>query len=212
MFAKLENHGRYTPYGTTPTVVFPGTLGGATWSGVSFNPKLGYIYVNTNDIGAIGQMMKQPPGSRTAYRRSSSQGEYGRFWDQNLWPCQKPPWGLLTAINVNSGDIAWQTPLGITEELEAKGIHNTGAPNIGGSIATAGGLVFIAATNDSRFRAFDARSGRQIWSTKLDAAGYATPATYLGRDGRQYIVIAAGGGGFFGTELADSLIAFAITK
>jgi quinoprotein glucose dehydrogenase len=119
---------------------------------------------------------------------------------------------LLTAINVNSGDIAWQTPLGITEELEAKGIHNTGAPNIGGSIATAGGLVFIAATNDSRFRAFDARSGRQIWSTKLDAAGYATPATYLGRDGRQYIVIAAGGGGFFGTELADSLIAFAITK
>jgi quinoprotein glucose dehydrogenase len=129
-----------------------------------------------------------------------------------LWPCQKPPWGLLTAIDINSGDIAWRVPLGITKELEAKGIHNTGAPNIGGCISTAGGLVFIAATNDSRFRAFDANTGRELWSTELDAAGYATPATYLGRDGRQYVVIAAGGGGFFGTKLADSLIAFALDK
>ncbi|HEX4769381.1 MAG TPA: pyrroloquinoline quinone-dependent dehydrogenase [Bryobacteraceae bacterium] len=212
MFAKLQNHGRYTPYGTQPTVVYPGTLGGATWSGLSFSPKLGYIYVNTNEIGAIGQMVKQEPGSSTAYRRTSSMGAYARFWDDNLWPCQKPPWGLLTAVDVNSGDIAWRVPLGITEELEAKGIHNTGAPNIGGSISTAGGLVFIAATNDSRFRAFDAGTGRELWSTKLDAAGYATPATYLGRDGRQYVVIAAGGGGFFGTELSDSLIAFALGK
>lgn len=212
MFANLENHGRYTPYGTNPTVVFPGTLGGATWSGLSFNPKLGYIYVNTNEVGAVGQMVKNAPGSPTAYRRTSPKGAYARFWDDNLWPCQKPPWGLLTAININSGDIAWRVPLGITEALEAKGIHDTGAPNIGGSIATAGGLVFIAATNDSRFRAFDARTGREAWSTKLDAAGYATPATYLGRDGRQYVVIAAGGGGFFGTELGDSLIAFALGK
>jgi quinoprotein glucose dehydrogenase len=212
MFAKLENHGRYTPYGTKPTVVFPGTLGGATWSGVSSNPALGYVYVNTNEVGAVGQMVKDAPGSPTAYRRTSPHGAYARFWDDNLWPCQKPPWGLLTAININSGDIAWRVPLGIIEELEAKGVRNTGAPNIGGSIATAGGLVFVAATNDSRFRAFDARTGRELWSTKLDASGYATPATYLGSDGRQYIVIAAGGGGFFGTKLADSLIAFALGK
>ena len=171
MFAKLENHGRYTPYGTHPTVVFPGTLGGATWSGLSFNPKLGYIYVNTNEIGAIGQMVKGEPGSAIAYRRTSSLGTYARFWDERLWPCQKPPWGLLTAIDINSGDIAWRVPLGITEELEAKGIHNTGAPNIGGSIVTAGGLVFIAATNDSRFRAFDAGSGRELWSDQTRRCG-----------------------------------------
>jgi membrane-bound PQQ-dependent dehydrogenase (glucose/quinate/shikimate family) len=212
MFSQLENHGRYTPYGTRPTLVFPGTLGGATWSGTSFNPAVGYMYVNTNEIGAIGQMVKQPPDSHTAYKRTSANGAYARFWDENLWPCQKPPWGLLTAININSGEIAWQVPLGITEELEAKGVHNTGAPNIGGSIATAGGLVFIAATNDSRFRAFDATTGRELWSAVLDASGHATPATYRGANGRQYVVIAAGGGGFFGSKSADSLIAFALPE
>jgi glucose dehydrogenase len=210
MFSKLENHGRYTPYGSRPTVVFPGTLGGATWSGLSMNPSLGYVYVNTNEIGAVGQMVKQPEGSAIAYRRTSPVGDYARFWDENLWPCQKPPWGLLTAVNINSGEIAWRVPLGITEALEAKGVHGTGAPNIGGTIATAGGLVFVAATNDGRFRAFDARAGRELWSAKLDAAGHATPATYQGADGRQYLVIAAGGGGFFGSESADSLIAYAL--
>jgi glucose dehydrogenase len=205
MFSKLENKGRYTPYGTKPTVVFPGTLGGATWSGLSINPQLGYAYVNTNEVGAIGQMLRQGDGS---YRRSSPFGEYARFWDSNLWPCQKPPWGFLTAININTGEFAWRVPLGLNDELEAKGVHRTGALNIGGSIATAGGLVFIAATNDSRFRAFDARTGQELWSTLIDASGHATPSTYQGRDGKQYLVIAAGGGGFFGSKPADSLIAF----
>ncbi len=205
MFSKLENKGRYTPYGIKATLVFPGTLGGATWSGLSFNPRLGYAYVNTNEVGAIGEMRRQSDGS---FRRTSTLGEYARFWDSNLWPCQKPPWGFLTAINVNTGEFAWRVPLGINDELEAKGIHDTGALNIGGSIATAGGLVFIAATNDSRFRAFDARTGRERWSTLIDASGHAMPSTYQGRDGKQYVVIAAGGGGFFGSKPADSLIAF----
>ncbi len=210
VFSKLENKGRYTPYGTRLTVVFPGTLGGATWSGVSYDPTIGYIFVNTNEVGAIGQMKEQLQGSQTAWRRTSSLGEYGRFWDANLWPCQKPPWGLLTAVNVNTGEIAWRVPLGINEELEARGIHHTGALNIGGSIATAGGLVFIAGTNDSRFRAFESRTGQELWSAKIDASGHATPMTYLGRDGRQYVVIAAGGGGFFGSPPSDVVIAFAL--
>ncbi len=208
MFSKLENKGRYTPYGVKPTVVFPGTLGGATWSGLSFNPKLGYGYVNTNEAGAIGQMVPRPAGSPVSYSRTSPFGEYARFWDANLWPCQKPPWGFLTAINVNTGEFAWRVPLGINDELEAKGVHNTGALNIGGSIATAGGLVFIAATNDNRLRAFEARTGRELWSTILDASGHATPSTYLGRDGKQYVVIATGGGGFFGSKPADTFVAF----
>ena len=208
LFSQVENHGRFTPYGTKLTLVFPGTLGGATWSGVSVNPALGLIFVNTNEVGAIGQMVKQPGGGPVSYRRTSAGGGYARFWDANLWPCQKPPWGLLTAVNINSGEIAWRVPLGITEELEAKGVHHTGAPNIGGSIATAGGLVFIAATSDNRFRAFSAETGRELWSTVIDASGHATPATYLGRNGRQYVVIAAGGGGFFGGKPGDSLQAF----
>jgi glucose dehydrogenase len=212
MFSKLENKGRYTPYGLKPTLVFPGTLGGATWSGMSFDPTLGYMFVNTNEVGATGQMVRQPAGSAEAYRRTSALGDYARFWDSNLWPCQKPPWGELTAVNVNTGEIAWRVPLGITEALEAKGVHHTGALNIGGSIATSGGLVFIGATNDSRFRAFDSRTGRELWSTVLDGSGHATPMTYTGKDGRQYVVIAAGGGGFFGSKPADSLIAFALPK
>jgi quinoprotein glucose dehydrogenase len=166
---------------------------------LSFNPDLGYMFVNTNEVGAIGQMVKQPAGSPIEYRRTSPAGDYARFWDADLRPCQKPPWGLLTAINVNTGDVAWRVPLGP---------RDTGAPNIGGSIATAGGLVFIGATNDSRFRAFDARTGRELWSSAIDASGHATPATYLGKDGKQYVVIAAGGGGFFGGAPGDSLIAF----
>jgi quinoprotein glucose dehydrogenase len=169
-------------------------LGGATWSGLSFDPDLGYMFVNTNEVGAVGHMVKQPAGSPIEYRRTSPAGDYARFWDADLHPCQKPPWGLLTAINVNTGDIVWRAPLS--------------GPNIGGSIATAGGLVFIAATNDSRFRAFDARTGHELWSSTIDASGHATPATYLGKDGKQYVVIAAGGGGFFGSAPGDSLIAF----
>lgn len=211
-FAKLQNKGRYTPYGTEPTVVFPGTLGGATWSGVSYDPKLGYIFVNTNEVGAIGHMVKLPPGAGVAWRRTSPLGEYGRFWDSNMWPCQKPPWGLLTAVNVNTGEFAWRVPLGVVPELEARGVHDTGALNIGGSIATAGGLVFIAATNDQRFRAFDSRTGKELWSAVIDGSGHATPITYLGKDGREYVVIAAGGGGYFGSRPADALVAFALPQ
>jgi quinoprotein glucose dehydrogenase len=120
---------------------------------------------------------------------------YTRFWDDNQYPCQQPPWGELVAVDVNTGGIAWKVPLGIYEELVAKGIPPTGTPNLGGPIATASGLVFIGATKDQRFRAFDARNGQELWSAKLEAAAVATPMTYMGRNGRQYVVIAAGGPG-----------------
>jgi quinoprotein glucose dehydrogenase len=119
--------------------------------------------------------------------------------------------GLLTAINIDTGEFAWRVPLGITDALEAKGVHKTGAPNIGGSIATAGGLVSIAATNDSRFRAFESRTGRELWTAKLEASGHATPMTYLGKNGKQYVVIAAGGGGSFGSAPSDVIAAYALS-
>jgi quinoprotein glucose dehydrogenase len=116
----------------------------------------------------------------------------------------------MAAVNVNTGEIAWKAPFGIIQELEDKGIHNTGAPNIGGSIATAGGLVFIGATNDHRFRAFDARTGKVVWETKLESGAYATPMTYSGKDGKQYIVVSAGGGSYYDRVPGDSVIAFAL--
>ena len=126
-----------------------------------------------------------------SFRKVTPEG--GRFWDpKTKYSCNAPPWGELVAVNANTGDIAWHVPLGIFEELEAKGIK-TGTPSLGGSITTAGDLIFIGATIDGRFRAFDARNGKELWSEKLDAPAHSIPSTYVGRDGKQYVVISAGG-------------------
>ena len=204
----LKTRGMYTPYGVEATLVMPGTLGGGNWSGGSFDPASGYLFVNANEIGAVGAMLPQADGAPEKYRRGSKDGEYARFWDQNQWPCQKPPWGTLSAVDVNRGEIAWKVPLGSVDELQEK----TGTPNLGGAIVTAGGLVFIGATTDSRFHAFDAKTGKELWTTDLEASAHATPITYLGKKtGKQFVVIAAGGGGFFKGKVSDTLAAFALT-
>jgi len=211
LFDELKHGPVYTPYGVDLTLVLPGTLGGATWSGASFDPTTGYLYVNTNETGAVGRIAEEPAGSPYRFRRTSPGGEYARFWDGKRRPCVAPPWGLLHAIDLRQGTIAWQAPLGIDEELAAKGLPKTGASNLGGSIVTAGGLVFIAATNDSRFRAFDARTGRELWVTRLEASGHATPITYRGpHGGKQIVVIVAGGGGYFSDTSSDVVAAYAL--
>jgi len=119
---------------------------------------------------------------------------YRRFLDPQGYPAVAPPWGTLNAINLNTGEYAWKIPLGEYPELAAQGLKNTGSENYGGSIVTAGGLLFIAATNfDRKFRAFDKSTGELLWETTLPFSGNATPATYE-IDGRQYVVIAAGSG------------------
>ena len=133
---------------------------------------------------------------------------FGRFMDQNGYPAVKPPWGTLNAIDLNKGEIVWQVPLGEYEELSNKGFPKTGTENYGGPIVTKGGLIFIGATNDEYFRAFDKKTGAEIWKTKLPAGGYATPITYQ-IDGKQYLVIACCGGKM-GTKSGDSYIAFAL--
>jgi len=132
---------------------------------------------------------------------------YKRFVDGDGYPAVKPPWGTLNAVDLNKGEIAWQVPLGEFEELTKKGIPKTGTENYGGPVVTAGGLVFIGATMDSYFRAFDKTTGLEVWKHKLPAAGMATPATYK-VNGKQYIVIAAGGGKNV-KERGDAYVAFA---
>jgi len=203
----LNNSGMYTPYGTELTLVMPGTLGGGNWSGASFDKASGYLFVNTNELGAVGAMQAQAGDAPERYRRGAKDGEYARFWDENQWPCQKPPWGTLNAVDVNKGEIVWKVPLGSVDELKEK----TGTPNLGGSIVTAGGLVFIGATIDSRFRAFDTNTGEQLWVADLEASAHATPITYMGKKtGKQFVVIAAGGGGYFSGKVSDTLAAFAL--
>jgi quinoprotein glucose dehydrogenase len=207
----MHNLGPFTPYGATLSVVFPGTLGGSNWNPMSFDPKLGYLFINTQDLGSIGKVVKNKEGSRTPYARVSPLGPVGRFWDRDKgWPCQEPPWGRLFAVNVNTGEIAWESVLGVTDDLPAEK-QKTGRPNIGGSLATAGGLVFIGATTDSRFRAFESTTGKELWVTKLDASAHSAPMTFRGKDGKQYVVIVGTGGGFLAdTPSADVVTAFAL--
>ena len=116
------------------------------------------------------------------------------------WPCQSPPWGELFAINIHTGDVAWRIPFGRIESLEALGFSDTGSYNIGGSVATAGGLLFIGATPDKRFHAYDSKTGKLLWEAMLPDHGYANPITYSGKNHKQYVVI----------DSADAVIAFAL--
>jgi glucose dehydrogenase len=213
LFDKLKAGEVYTPFGSKTTLTFPGAMGGGTWGSISFDPTLGYVFVNTTNMGAIGHLVPSAPGAPMPVRNESG---YARFLDPDHYPCQQPPWGELTAVDAHTGEIAWKVPLGNYEELASQGLKNTGTPNVGGSIATAGGLVFIAATNDSRIRGFSSKTGEELWSSRMEATGNATPITYQGRDGQQYLVIAAGGPahlrnvGDTSSNKADSLVAFSL--
>ena len=195
-------------------LLFPARSAEGTGVELSYDPSLGYVFTNVMDLGQWGHMALKtdPKTGQTTYARTAAfGGAYGRFWNPDTHiPCQKPPFGEMVAVNVNTGEIAWKVPLGTVESLEAKGIKNTGTLNMGGSIATAGGLVFIGATNDSRIHAFDSRTGKELWTGKLDASAYSVPVTYQGRDGRQYVAIVAGGGGSWASPTGDSLMAFAL--
>ena len=128
--------------------------------------------------------------------------------DPDGYPGIKPPWGTLTAIDLNLGTIVWQVPLGEYPELARQGIRNTGTENYGGPVVTKGGLVFIASTMDEKFRVFNKNTGEVVWEYQLPAGGFATPATYE-VDGKQYVVIAAGGGKS-GLKSGDEYIAFSL--
>jgi quinoprotein glucose dehydrogenase len=190
-----------------------GLLEGATldWGGASFDPETNTLYVNSLDVGMFFRMEQRPGDALSPYRPRSLGMDHPWFWDNNRLPCQQPPWGHLTAIDLNTGEFRWRSVLGVVDALLEKGLPPTGAPNIGGSIVTAGGLVFIGATNDRRFRAFDKETGAEAWVTRLPASGHATPMTYLGPKSRkQFVVIAAGGGNRYGDRHWDALIAYTL--
>ena len=202
----LTGSKRFEPIPADHAIIrFPGGEGGPEWAGGAFDPRLGLFIVNTNNYGYIEKLVPQTGGE---WNMTS-----GRFVDpKTRLYCQQPPWGMLTAVNVSTGDIAWQVNLGISDLLP-EGKKNTGRPSNGGPIVTAGGVTFIGGTDDQRFRAFDSMSGKELWTYHLDYSAHATPITYQGKDGRQYVAVVATGGSYLASPAGgDSLIAFALPK
>jgi len=196
-----HRHGEiFLPPSLQGTVVRPGFLGGALWGGASFDPRTGRLYVNASENANLMTLVEAEPDAGYRYGHKG----YIRFFDHEQRSPGKPPWGHLTCVDMNTGEFVWREPLGEHEDL-----GKVGTRQIGGSIATEGGLVFIAATLDEKFRAFDSATGKELWSHQLNAGGYATPCTYEA-DGKQYVVIAAGGGGKQRTKAGDEYVAFAL--
>ncbi|HWX89795.1 MAG TPA: PQQ-binding-like beta-propeller repeat protein [Rhizomicrobium sp.] len=181
---------------------FPGSWGGIDWSHAAFDPKSGTYVLNISDMASPQVMVRKADGTY------DMRDGYQWFWDKvSHMPCQRPPWGSLWAVNVNTGAILWRSTLGVTDGLADP---NTGRPNVGGPIATGGGLIFIGATDDKRLRAFDTKTGKELWTFMLPASLYGTPLTYQGRHGKQYVA-AVTTGGFWGEAAgADEVTAFAL--
>jgi len=188
------------------SVNLPGTQGGVNYSGGAFDPTRGLFIVNVNNLA---QPMRIVPDKFGSYINAGSFAGTARFWDpEKRLPCSQLPWGELVAIDMNNGKIAWRTTLGVTDSFP-EGQQNTGRPGLGGPIVTGGGLTFIGATDDARFRAFDTRTGKELWTYRLPASAEAIPITYAGAKGKQYVAVVATGGGLLRVPLlSDELIAF----
>lgn len=220
--SNARSEGLFTPPSTQGTIIFLGTGGGANWGGGAFDEASGLYIINTSrvahlvtlipreDYAAISQANPGggfAPQLGTAYgmRRELLLSPFGV-------PCNPPPWGMLSAVDMSTGQIVWETPIGTTEDMAPLGIAlDLGTPNFGGPLITAGGLIFMGATMDDYLRAFSLKDGAEIWKGRLPAGGQATPMSYVS-EGRQYVVIAAGGHGMSGTRRGDYIIAFALPR
>jgi glucose dehydrogenase len=214
--SKMHARGIFSPPELDRTIVmFPSTLGGGNWSGLSYDPVRGLVFTNIMNLGQVVRMERRTEqvDRLGPYKRSSPwDSAYARFWNPDTRvPCSAPPFGELVAVDVNRASVAWRVPLGVFDDLKTRGFDKTGTPNIGGTIVTASGLIFIAGSIDRRFRAFRAETGELLWETTLDASGHATPMTFMGRDQRQYVVIAAGGDGLLRSTPGRNLVAFALS-
>jgi quinoprotein glucose dehydrogenase len=217
---ELRNEGIFTPPSVRGSLAVPGNVGGMNWSGYAFDPEHNLLIVNSNNLPAKVKLIPRAQfNDRTLRTEKGDYSEqagspYGMFRRILLaasgLPCGRPPWGSLTAVDLNKGAIQWQVPLG--SFAPGNPALPPGTVSLGGPIVTAGGLVFIAGTLDPYLRAFDVETGKELWKGQLPASGHATPMTYrLTPTGKQYVVIAAGGHGKIdGERLGDSLVAFAL--
>jgi quinoprotein glucose dehydrogenase len=220
--AAARHDGLYTPPSERGTILYPFTGGGTNWGGLAYDEAHGIVYVNTSSVMHVVTLIRQKNFSEVRERffdKEVSPQEGAPFGMMRVtlvsplgMPCNPPPWGKLHAVDMRTGRILWSVPLGTTEDMAPFSEYvmgKTGTPNLGGPIVTASGLVFIGAAMDDYIRAFDARTGAELWRGRLPAGGQATPMTYVWK-GRQFVVIAAGGHSKLGTKRGDSVMAFAL--
>lgn len=236
-FRKARYEGTLTLPGLTPSIMFPGFLGGMNWGGVSIDRDHNVMITNTNYVGNYVRLLEraeanrrgaQPVGSGVPPKPEGATiqphlglpyaAESLPFLSPLFAPCQAPPWGRISAVDLVSGKLLWSHPIGTARDSGPLGLPSLlpfkiGTPNLGGPVTTRGGVTFIAATQDKYLRAIDTRTGRVLWRGRLPYAAQATPMTYLSKaSGRQFVVTSSGGHAFMGTGPGDAIYAFALPK
>jgi quinoprotein glucose dehydrogenase len=232
-FRQARYEGPLTPIGLTPSIQYPGSIGGMDWGGVSVDPERGLMVVNSARVGNYNRLLTRaeadqiglkpsPGGKVTPGASAQANTPYGAYVVPFLSPlgipCNAPPYGLLTVVDMHSGKVLWSKPLGTARDSGPRGLSTglpipMGLPNLGGSVTTRGGLVFIAASTERTFRAFDVQTGSEVWSARMPSRAQATPSSYWSNaSGRQFVVIAVGGNKALQSKTADYIIAYAIPK
>jgi quinoprotein glucose dehydrogenase len=224
LIERYRNDGIFTPSSMEGSIQYPGVIGGTNWGSAAFEPDRRWVILNATRLPSVTGLIPretlesgQPEVPDNATISQMRGTPYGLFRVPALLsplglPCTKPPWGALLAVDAATGDVKWDVPLGTVQDLAPVPLPiKWGTPNLGGPIVTDGGLIFIGAAMDNYLRAFDVETGRELWKGRLPAGGQATPMTYRSTEnGRQFVVIAAGGHGRLGTDIGDSVVAFAL--
>ena len=222
-FKKLRYEGRFTPPGLDASLQWPGNMGVMNWGSITVDPERGLLATNSSNAPLVVQLVpreEMPEGEQIFFDENyvplSPQigTPYGVKTERPMLsplgiPCNAPPWGKMSMINLKTRELVWQRPLGTTKDNAPFGIAMPGAFTQGGSILTKGGLIFVGATQDSYLRAFDVATGEELWKGRLPAGGQATPMSFVSEeDGKQYVVIAAGGHQYMQTQMGDYLVAY----
>ena len=228
-FRRLRYEGRFTPPSTQGTLVYPGNFGVFNWGGIAVDPVhrtafttpaylafTSQLVPRTDDSSLLVQGKKRPKGSLPALNENFGAPfaiKLAAFVSPLGIPCQAPPWGYVAGVDLDQGKVVWRHRNGTVRDLAPVPLpFKMGVPNLGGPIVTAGGVAFLSGTLDYYVRAYDLSDGRELWRSRLPAGGQATPMTYSGADGRQYLLVVAGGHGSLGTQAGDHVIAYALPR